>query len=995
MSEFLRRHTYRQWVVMLVAAIGGAGGWPARPAEADIPKPTPPPAGEVAPAEPTQPAPAELEAVDVTTLAEADWLVRRGHYDQALAAYEQLLGDDEQGRLARLGRARAWIETGLYQQAINELRSHPQEESAEWHSRLAEALAAVGDYEAALDQAAQAVRHAPDNPQLRWQHAQLLEYLGQRDAAIEAYAWFEPLIVGPGARLRKDAEWLTYAGQGFLRYSVLTRKDVVRRTQHVLAQMLQMAYERIDRFYWPARLAAADLLCGKYNHDPVAGSVSDYQGALRINEALPAAHVGLGVVALEQWSFEEVDGHVERALAANPHYAPALHLLATCRLYQRRHDEAEQLCQQALAVNPHDLHALALSAGVAACRHDADGVAAFTERARAVNPRCALFHLTMGQVLSHTRQFSECERHLLAAIEYDPTDANARTELGEMYMQWGEEEKARAALEAAWALDPYNERTKFTLDLLEQLESFAQHETEHFIIKYDADHDPGLGPLLGPFMERAYEQVTGDYDFEPTSKTIIEVFPTHRAFGVRITGRPWVHTVGACTGRVIALDAPRASVETMGPYNIAQVLRHEFAHTVTLEATGNLIPHWYTEALAQLSEEVPRDFSRWELLAQTVRRDELFPVSSINWGFWRPTKPYHTMLAYTQSQWMAEYIIERFGYAKLTSLLRAFRAGLSQAEVFDQEFGLTEAQFDHDFEAWARQELERWGFDLTPIPDPAELRVQLAALDADDPHRADLQGRLAEAELAADREDEAEEAANAALALDDHEPHALEVRAKLLIQQANHEQGLAAKLSFRQEALSLLEKLVAVEPDSWLAHRGLGELYAVRGEPAAAERHFERLQALCPLDAASWRGLSAIYLEREAWEQALPQLTELARLEPHDAQVPAGVARINRRLGRLAEAIYWYNQALYIEPTNVKLRRDLAATYLVADQPELALETFLLLTLVEPEEADHWSQAALVAHKLSQTEIARELATRAVALDPEAPCAPLAQAGGE
>jgi len=78
----------------------------------------------------------------------------------------------------------------------------------------------------------------------------------------------------------------------------------------------------------------------------------------------------------------------------------------------------------------------------------------------------------------------------------DRTDANARTELGMMYMQWGNESKARDALDAAWSLDPYNERTKFTLELLDKLHKFAKYETDHFIIKFDAEKDPGLGEYV-------------------------------------------------------------------------------------------------------------------------------------------------------------------------------------------------------------------------------------------------------------------------------------------------------------------------------------------------------------------------------------------------------------------------------------------------------------------------------------------------------------------
>ncbi len=403
---------------------------------------------------------------------------------------------------------------------------------------------------------------------------------------------------------------------------MLTRTNVPRRTKHVLNEMLQVAYGRLDRTYWPARIAAADLLREKYNNDEEDGSVSDYKAALRINKNLPQAHVGLGEVALEGWDLEEVERRVELALAINPKFAPAIHLLAKKYIAERRYRQGIDTCERALATNPNDVTALSLSTAASACQYDQAAVEQKASRVAAINPTCVLLHRILGAFSSGTRQYSMAEQEYLKAIEFDPTDANPRTELGMMYMQWGLEEKARDALEAAWALDPFNERTKFTLELLELLEKFDRVETAHFIVKYNAKRDPGIGEFIAAYMEDIYEPVTGDYDAPLTSKTIVEFFPTHREFGVRITGKPWIHTIGACTGRVIALASPGDSAH-LPTYDVARVLKHEFTHTVTLEATLNRIPHWFTEGLAVYQEDAPRNFMWCELLANAARRDRL------------------------------------------------------------------------------------------------------------------------------------------------------------------------------------------------------------------------------------------------------------------------------------------------------------------------------------------------------------------------------------
>src|SRR4030095_1724381 len=109
------------------------------------------------------------------------------------------------------------------------------------------------------------------------------------------------------------------------------------------------------------------------------------------------------------------------------------------------------------------------------------------------------------------------------------------------------------------------------------MDKFAKKETQHFIVMYDAEQDPIIPEYFADYLESIHADVSGDFKHEPKVKTIIEVFPSHDAFSVRTTGSPWIPTVGASTGRVIALTSP--ADRAMGTYNWAQVLRHEYTHT--------------------------------------------------------------------------------------------------------------------------------------------------------------------------------------------------------------------------------------------------------------------------------------------------------------------------------------------------------------------------------------------------------------------------------
>jgi tetratricopeptide (TPR) repeat protein len=236
-------------------------------------------------------------------------------------------------------------------------------------------------------------------------------------------------------------------------------------------------------------------------------------------------------------------------------------------------------------------------------------------------------------------------------------------------------------------------------------------ESAHFVVVYYKETDPVIPLYFSDYLESIYKDVTGAFKCEPPRKTFIEVFPTHDAFSVRTTGSPWIGTVGASTGSVIAMVAPRKGKHTMGPYNWAQVLRHEFTHTVTLSATDNRIAHWLTEGLAVQEEGVPL---RWEwvpMLYNAVKKHQLFTMDNLTWGFVRPKKPSDRQLAYAQSFWICQYIEKTFGHDKMLAMLEEFRKGKEQADVFPEILGVSLTEFQTNFFAWTEKEVSTWGYD--------------------------------------------------------------------------------------------------------------------------------------------------------------------------------------------------------------------------------------------------------------------------------------------
>ncbi|MEM0915249.1 MAG: hypothetical protein AAGK09_11645, partial [Planctomycetota bacterium] len=283
---------------------------------------------------------------------------------------------------------------------------------------------------------------------------------------------------------------------------------------------------------------------------------------------------------------------------------------------------------------------------------------------------------------------------------------------------------------------PFNRYAGNSLALVEELLGWETIETDHFVIRYRDGIDAALAADMPDILDSLYDDITAQFAHEPETKTQIDLMPDEQYFGVRIAGLPEIWTIAAATGPVIAMTPPRDGPRQRGTFDVANVLRHEFVHTVNLSQTKNRIPHWFTEACAVSNELTGRTFANQRLLAAALDQDELFDLDEINWAFVRPEKPTDRPLAYAQSAWMLEYIELRYGWEAVLDMLARYREGEGDAQTLEAVTQLTVDEFMSDFKAWAYEQVAVWGLAAGSEPalapgNPARLReIVPAALEA-------------------------------------------------------------------------------------------------------------------------------------------------------------------------------------------------------------------------------------------------------------------------
>ncbi|MEY5061730.1 MAG: hypothetical protein RIS45_1651 [Planctomycetota bacterium] len=373
--------------------------------------------------------------------------------------------------------------------------------------------------------------------------------------------------------------------------------------------------------------------------------------------------------------------------------------------------------------------ALAWKACVAASRYDFVAMREALATCDRLAPGSALALVACGRQLAFDRQYAEAREILTLAAEREPAWSIPFAELGLLSMQDGREERAVADLRTATTLDPNDERTVFTLRLAEELAGWKRIETKHFIIRHPDGDAALVARLLADTLDPMHGEVCTRIGHEPAQKTLIDVMPDHRSFGVRITGLPRIHTIAVCTGPTIAIEIPKDGPQSkhLGLFDPLAVLRHEYTHTVTLSMTKNRIPHWLTEAVAVTLEDTPRTFETCQMLAAAWQTGTLFDMDEINWGFIRPRKPTDRAQAYAQGRWMIEFVERTFGWEPLRKLLFSYAEGIKEDEAMRRAFGMSRAEFFARFKDWAAGEVRAWGLD--PRPSMRDLALRLTTGD--------------------------------------------------------------------------------------------------------------------------------------------------------------------------------------------------------------------------------------------------------------------------
>ncbi len=592
-----------------------------------------------------------------------------------------------------LDDARKLLLTGKYSEAITAAEKGAKEEegSEDWRLLLVQSHMAVGQYAQAHTALTNALGKYPHSSSIR------LRFVGRDVKLFNGLPDEAKDLLDEINRLAGSRTWA---------YRDPANITALGRAALLLGADPKMV---LDRLFEPVKKAAPDLRDIHLAMGQLALDKGDFALAAKIfQDAIKRfkgdADLQFGLArSLMSGSRPQALKALETAMEFNEKHISARLLLVDHLVDAEEYEEAEKLLKEVLEVNVNQPEAWAYRAVMAHLRN---------EKAKEKQFRAdALRHYTnnpavdqlIGRKLSQKYRFAEGAAYQRLALKSDRNFLPAKFQLAQDLLRLGEEDEGWRLVADVHEADGYDMNAYNLVTLKDTTDKFVALTNEHFTIRMDAREAKIYGPRVMALLQRAHDTLTKKYGLKLEKRTIVEIYPEQKDFGVRTFGMPDnPGFLGVCFGCLITANSPASARGSAS--NWEATLWHEFCHVITLTLTKNKMPRWLSEGISVYEER--QASPAWGQVMnpryrEMILGDELTPVGDLSSAFLTAKSDLHLQFAYYESSLVVQFLVEKFGVEKLRKILADLATGKPINQAIVAHTAPLE-KVEKDFEAYAK-----------------------------------------------------------------------------------------------------------------------------------------------------------------------------------------------------------------------------------------------------------------------------------------------------
>ena len=579
-----------------------------------------------------------------------------------------------------------------------------------------------------------------------------------------------------------------------------------------------------------------------------------FNNAIEADPNYAPAYLGQALVAADGFEAKAAD-LAQRALRIDPKLTEAQELLAQIALEDGNFEKARAEANKSLAISNEALDGMAILA--AADLLEDKNAQPWFDKILKINPMYGAAYETAGHFFVINRRYEEGTKAYRKALEIQPDLWSARSQLGVVLLQTGDDADARTELEACFNAGYGSVQVKNALKLLDTYKNYQTFKTPTAILRLEKKESALLRPYFQSELDRAIATYEKKYHYKLNSPVQVEVYPNHEDFAVRTLGMPGIGALGVTFGNYIAMDSPNG--RPPGQFHWDATMWHELSHVYVLAMTKSRVPRWFTEGLA-VYEETGNGHPEWgdRLDPETIsaiKNKKLLPVSDIDRGFVHPTYPMQVIVSYFQAGKICNFIDQKWGYEKLQAMIHDFAALTPTPQVIEKEFQMKPEEFDKQFFAWLDEQthaavsgFDEWKTALKALNTQAKAKQwddvikngdRIRDLYSDYVEAGNVYEFMSEAYLAKGDKPKATAELEMYSNNGGRSPETLKQLATLQIE-AGH----------KKEAAVTLERLNLIYLRDEVAHKKLGDVYMDLQNPKNAAREFRAELASGAVDQA-------------------------------------------------------------------------------------------------------------------------------------------------
>jgi protein O-GlcNAc transferase len=214
-----------------------------------------------------------------------------------------------------------------------------------------------------------------------------------------------------------------------------------------------------------------------FRYDAYPQGIAAYQKATALDSSFAAAYFNLGSLYAVMERFPEAMKEMQQAVAIDSQYALAYNGLGKLYYRQGDHEHAVDAYTQAVRWDSGFVEAWSNLGEVQFKQGEMEAAGFAFARALAVDSTAAPAHAGLGGVKFKQQLYAEAIEHLENAVHFDRLLTKAFYKLGQAYLRFGEQEKGHRVLEVAARLEKQDVRVD---ELLYALTSYPDRAELYF-----------------------------------------------------------------------------------------------------------------------------------------------------------------------------------------------------------------------------------------------------------------------------------------------------------------------------------------------------------------------------------------------------------------------------------------------------------------------------------------------------------------------------------